>query len=116
MTERKSGRLVDIIARLDLPKVKPIEIPDLVKQFADAMGVELILTGSAVPQQYAVRRAGQPCGYIRARSGFTVDYPDAGDEELYSGSQDGFGGFTDHERESKLLFALGLIAARMNKG
>jgi hypothetical protein len=115
MTEQKSEQLVDLIAKLNLPKAKPIEIPELVKQLADAMGVDLVLTCSAAPEQYDVRRDGKPAGYIRARSGFTVDYPDAGGEELYSGSQDGFGAFTDHERESKLLFALGLIAARMNR-
>jgi hypothetical protein len=43
----------------------------------------------------------------------SVCYPDAADEDLFHGPVDGFGGFTDHERESKLLFALGLIAARM---
>jgi hypothetical protein len=46
----------------------------------------------------------------------SVDYPDAGDERLYEGAVDGFGGFTDHERETQLLFALDLIAARIIAG
>ncbi len=46
----------------------------------------------------------------------SVDHPDDGDRRLYEGSVDGFGAFTDDERMTQILFALGLIAARMLRG
>lgn len=102
------------IEKLDLPKAEPLVLPEAVKFVADRLGVTVTLTCRVVPEQYEITKDGVASGYIRVRwGGMSVDYPEAGDEELYDGSVDGFGGFTDHEREAKLLLALGLIAARM---
>lgn len=106
--------LLENIEKLNLPKVAAPTIPAPVLEVADRLGLTLKLTSPSVPEQYEVLRSGAPSGYIRVRhGGMGISYPDAGDEDLYDGSVDGFGGFTDHEREAKLLFALGLIAARM---
>lgn len=102
------------LEKLNLPKAMPPTIPALVLEVASRLGLTLTLTSPSVPEQYEVGRSGAPSGYIRVRhGGMWVSYPEAGDENLYDGAVDGFGGFTDHEREAKLLFALGLIAARM---
>lgn len=106
--------LVEQIEKLNLPKAQPPIIPALVLEAAARLGLMLTLTSPSVPEQYEVRRLGNPSGYIRARGcGMVVNFPDAGGEDLYDGPVDGFGGFTDHEREAKLLFALALVAARM---
>ena len=102
---------------LDLPRVPPPTIPDSVIMVADRLGLAITLTSPSAPQQYEITQGAQASGYIRVRwGGMSVDYPDAGDEELYEGSADGFGAFTDDEREAKLLLALGLIAARILRG
>ena len=91
-------------------------MPALVMEAAERLGVQLTLTSPSVPEQYDVFWQGRPCGYIRARrGGMAVRYPNAGGEDIYDGTIDGFAGFTDHEREGKLLFALVLIAARMQQ-
>ena len=105
---------VEQIEKLNLPKGKPPTIPELVLEAAEHLGLTLTLTSPSVPEQYDVLKLGNLSGYIRARHcGMGVSYPDADGEDLYDGPIDGFGGFTDHEREAKLLFALALIAARM---
>lgn len=105
---------LESIEKLNLPKIRPPAIPAPVLEVASRLGLTLTLTCPSVPEQYEVLKSGVPSGYIRVRhGGMQVGYPDAGDEDLYDGSVDGYGGFTDHEREAKLLFALGLIAARM---
>lgn len=102
------------IEKLNLPKVAPPTIPAPVLDVAARLGLTLTLTSPSVPEQYEVFRNDTRSGYIRARhGGMQVSYPDALVEDLYDGPIDGFGGFTDHEREAKLLFALGLIAARV---
>jgi hypothetical protein len=102
------------IEKLNLPKAAPPTIPAPVLDVASRLGLTLTLTSPSVPEQYEVLKSGAPSGYVRVRhGGMCVSYPDVGDEDLYDGPVDGYGGFTDHERESKLLFALGLIAARM---
>ncbi len=107
---------IESIESLDLPKVTAPSIPAPVLEVASRLGLTLQLTSVSVPEQYEVLNDGAPSGYIRVRhGGMRISYPCAGDEELYDGSVDGFGGFTDNEREAKLLFALGLIAARMRK-
>lgn len=106
--------IVDKIEKLNLPKTQPPAVPALVTEAAARLGLTLTLTSPSVPEQYDVQRNGEASGYIRARHcGMSVRYPDARSEDLYDGPIDGFGGFTDHEREAKLLFALALIAARM---
>ena len=106
--------LIEQIEQLNLPKAQPLIIPALVVEAAERLFVTLELTSSSVPEQYEVRRLGELSGYIRARhGGMQISYPDADGEDLYDGPIDGFGGFTDHEREAKLLFALALIAARI---
>jgi hypothetical protein len=106
--------IVDQIEKLKLPKAQPPAIPALVVDAAGRLGFTLTMTSPSVPEQYDVQRNGTPCGYIRARHcGMSVSYPDPGGEDLYDGPIDGFGGFTDHEREAKMLFALALIAARL---
>jgi hypothetical protein len=105
---------LESLEKLNLPKLEPLRMPESVKLVAERLGVELELTCRAAPEQYAVTREGRPCGYIRARhGGMSVSYPDAGGDDLYEASIDGFAGFTDHEREAKLLLALGLIAAKV---
>jgi hypothetical protein len=108
------SNIVEQITRLDLPKVEPLLLSEAVKLVADRLGLTVTLTSESVPEQYEITRNGAASGYIRVRwGGLSVAYPEAGDEGLYDGSVDGFGGFTDHEREAKMLLALGLIAARM---
>lgn len=102
------------LEKLNLHKVPPPTIPLPVLEVAKRLGLTLTLTSPSAPEQYELVRNGAPSGYIRVRwGGLSVSYPDAGDEDLYDGPVDGFRGLTDHEREAKLLFALGLIAARM---
>jgi hypothetical protein len=109
--------LIEKIEQLNLPKVKPPLTPELVLEATARLGMTLEITSPSVPEQYEVRRLGELCGYIRARHcGMQVSYPDADGEDLYDGAIDGYGGFTDHEREAKLLFALALIAARILRG
>jgi len=106
--------LSDAIKALNLPTPEPLVLPEPVQLLAERLGMELSLTSRSVPEQYEITVGGMAAGYIRTRWGsMSVDYPTAGGECLYKGSVDGFGGFTDQEREAKLLFALGLIAARM---
>ena len=108
---------IENFAKLNLPKVEPLVIPETVILVADRMGLTIALTCRDVPEQYEISKDGAPRGYIRVRwGGMSVSYPDAGGADLYEGPVDGFGGFTNHEREAKLLLALGLIAARMLKG
>jgi len=100
--------------KLDLPKVEPLLLPEAVKLVADRLGLTVKRPCRSLPEQYEITKDGALSGYMRVRwGGMSVDYPDAGDEELYDGSVDGFGGFTDHEREAKMLLALSLIAARI---
>lgn len=89
-------------------------MPEAVKQRLAEVGLTMNLTCSAAPEQYELFRGDEPSGYVRIRrSHFTVDYPDAGGENLYDGTADGYGGFTDHEREGCLLLAINLITQRM---
>jgi hypothetical protein len=107
---------VELIEKLDLPKAEPPVIPASVGMVLDRLGLTMSLTSPSAPEQYSILKDGIPSGYIRVRwGGMSIDYPDAGDECLHDGAVDGFGGFSDHEREPKLLLALGLIAARMLK-
>jgi hypothetical protein len=102
------------IEKLNLSKVPPPTISAPVREVALRLGLTLTLTSPSVPELYELLRSGAPSGYIRVRHGkMSITYPDASDEDLYVGAVEGFGGFTDHEREAQLLFALGLIAARM---
>lgn len=102
------------IAKLNLPKMEPPTIPASVSEVASRLRLTLLLTSPSVPEQYEVFKNAAPSGYIRVRhGGMRVSYPGTGDEDLYQGSVDRFGGFTDHEREAKLLFALALVAARI---
>jgi hypothetical protein len=104
------------IEKLNLPKAEPPIIPAPVLDVAARLGLTLKLTSPSVPEQYEVTSKDAASGYIRAEwGGMSVSYPDAGDEVLYDGPIDGSGGFTHHEREARLLFALGVIAARMMK-
>lgn len=106
--------ILENIEKLNLPQVTPPTVPAPAQEVAVRLGLTLKLTSPSVPEQYEVLRNGAPSGYIRVRhGGMWISYPDAGGEDLYQGPVDGFAGFTDHEREAKLLFALGLIAARM---
>lgn len=104
----------DAIKALNLPEPAPFVLPESVQILAERLGVKVSLTSRSVPEQYEITFGDMEAGYIRTRwGGMSVDYPTAGGERLYEGSVDGFGEFTDHEREAKLLLALGLIAARM---
>lgn len=106
--------LIEKIEQLNLPKVKPLVVPELVLEAVARLGMTLEITSPSVPEQYEVRRLGELSGYIRARHcGMQVSYPEAGGEDLYDGAIDGYGAFTDDEREAKLLFALTVIAARI---
>jgi hypothetical protein len=108
--------ILEDIEKLDLPKVESLVLPEAVKLVADRLGLTMVVTCRVAPEQYEIVKGGVPSGHVRVRSGrMSVDYPDAADEKLYDGRVDGFAGFTDHEREARLLLALGLIAARMNK-
>ncbi len=106
--------ILDKPEQLNLPKVEPPRIPPMVETLLERLGCVMVLASPSVPEQWEITRNGQPSGYIRARHGhMSVDYPEAGEEELADIAIDGFGGLTDHEREPRLLFAIGLIAARL---
>lgn len=108
--------LIESPTRLELPEVEPLVIPPAVLLVAERMGLQVVQTCRDAPEQYEIAKAGSLCGYVRVRwGGMSVSFPDAAGEELYRGPVDGFGGFTDHERETMLLLALCLIAARMLK-
>ncbi|MHB1101484.1 MAG: hypothetical protein ACYC0C_01615 [Devosia sp.] len=91
-----------------------IEIPPTVQSRLKSLGLDMTLTCASVPEQWELFKDGKAAGYIRVRgSHFTVDYPEAADENLLDETVDGFGGFTDAEREGCLLRAIDLIQKRM---
>jgi hypothetical protein len=91
-----------------------IELSRPVQDRLAATGLAMQCTCTAAPEQYELFKDGAPAGYIRVRwSHFTVDFPEAAGECLHDGSADGFGCFTDSEREACLLMAIDLIEKRM---
>ena len=102
------------IEKMKLPKVPAPQVPESVFRAAESLGLTVLITSTSAPEQYELTRNGDASGYVRVRWGeMSVTYPDAGDEILYEGPVSGFGGFEEHERKAKLLFALDLIATRM---
>jgi hypothetical protein len=90
-------------------------VPQGVSAKVAALGLTMLRTCTAAPEQYEFFRGGEPAGYVRVRwSGFTVEYPTAGEETLHNGRVDGFAAFSDAEREGCLLIAIDLIAKRMD--
>jgi hypothetical protein len=91
------------------------EISPIIRQQLEAAGLTMECTCTAVPEQYELFKEGSPAGHIRVRwSRFTVDYPEAAEERLYDGVVDGFGAFSDREREECLSMAISLITQRMS--
>lgn len=77
------------------------------------MGVDLVLTCGACPEQYDALIDGRMVGYLRLRHGrFTVSVPGWGGEIIYSASPDGDGVFTDDERDFYLGAAVAKILER----
>jgi hypothetical protein len=68
-------------------------------------GFTLNLTSFAYPEQYEVfDKDGNQCGYIRLRNGkLRCDFPDCGDETLYSAEPKGDGWFADNEERQFYL-------------
>lgn len=90
----------------------PLSIENRLKE----VGLTMELSCASALEQYELFKDGDPSGHIRVRwSHFTVDFPDAAGENLCDGSVDGFGGFSDSERENCLLMAISLIERRMGQ-
>lgn len=68
--------------------------------------IVLVKTCNAYPEQYDAFVGGKQVGYLRLRHGrFSVSCPDAGGEEVYFAHPDGYGEFTDNERDHYLDIA-----------
>jgi hypothetical protein len=64
----------------------------------ECMGLKLMLTSGACPEQYDVFLDGAQVGYIRLRHGrFRADCPDVGGETVYVTDTKGDGRFYDEE-------------------
>ena len=75
--------------------------------------VRLVMTCSACPEQYDAFIGDKKIGYLRLRHGhFTVEYPDCGDEMVYTASPDGDGIFNNDERDYYLRFAVDALQRR----
>lgn len=102
------------IRTLNLPQVEPPELPEAVGLLAKRLEMTVKMTSLSVPEQYEVYRSGHLVGHIHARhGGMSVRSAPPEDRLLYDAGIDGFGGFTDHEREAKMLLAIGLLAANL---
>lgn len=67
------------------------------------LGYRLVCTCGACPEQYDVFEDDKQVGYLRLRHGrFTVDVPDAGDEQIYEAFPRGDGIFDSDERNRYL--------------
>lgn len=76
------------------------------------MGLRLVKTCDACPEQYEAFCGQELVGYLRLRHGsFRVECPDAGGEIVYKADTKGDGRFTDAERPEHLNAALGAIEA-----
>lgn len=70
------------------------------------LGIALIKTCDACPEQYDAYFNGDQVGYLRLRhGGFTVSCPDVGGDIVLSCQPDGDGIFDDYEREFYLTIA-----------
>jgi hypothetical protein len=72
-------------------------------------GLEFRQTSFACPEQYEVFKEETQVGYVRLRHGMLrVDYPDCGDETIFSHQPpEADGGFVDDEQR---MFYLNIIA------
>lgn len=78
-------------------------------------GYRLICTCSACPEQYDVfdDKTTEQVGYLRLRHGmFRADYPECGEETVYTACPKGDGMFDDNERRSYLKQAVRAIHKR----
>ena len=77
--------------------------------------IKLVQTCGACPEQYDAYYNGKQVGYLRLRHGFfSVDYPDAGGEQIYfTNSPNGDGCFDYDEREYYLNHAKKAIVNRL---
>lgn len=81
----------------------------------DPRKIILKMTCSACPEQYDAFLWGKQVGYLRLRHGsFRVDYPDCGDETIYTAEPEGDGSFEDHERDKYLRFAVKAILDKID--
>ena len=70
------------------------------------LGCGLWCTCSSHPEQYEVDLGDVMIGYLRLRNGrFTADYTDVGGDRVYTAEPEGFGRFTEAEREGFLTAA-----------
>lgn len=74
--------------------------------------IRLEMTSLAFPEQYdAFDKEGNQIGYLRVgTSDFRVECPDCGGDEVYAAFPDGYGSFTDGERDGFLEKAKRAIA------
>ena len=77
-------------------------------------GLHFVCTCISAPEQHDVYRDSELVGYVR-RGHFAVTYPDMGSIDLHDGTNDGFGGFTDAERNACLDLAASLILQELGK-
>lgn len=89
---------------------------ELLKITKNRSKIKLVQTCAACPEQYDAFLDGKQVGYLRLRHGtFRVDYPNCGDETIYSALPKGDGMFEDDEREYYLYEALRAIKKRLAK-
>lgn len=70
------------------------------------LGVELVQTCGACPEQYDAFIGDEKVGYLRLRHGyFSVEYPHCGGSLVYEAYPNGDGLFEDHERKYHLTQA-----------
>jgi len=83
----------------------------------EILGIKLICTCGACPEQYDAFYEGKYVGYFRLRHGdFSVEYPDAEGECLLFEHPEGDGMFNAEERQDCLTRGCLAILQRMGKG
>jgi hypothetical protein len=88
----------------------------LIKKIYARHGMEIVMTCGACPEQYEVFKDGSQVAYFRLRHGeFTVTYPDASGEEIFSVEPNGDGTFDENERLIYLTIAKRAILAKIKE-
>jgi hypothetical protein len=81
---------------------------------SEGLGIVLVKTCSACPEQYDAMMGDRQVGYLRLRGGqFRVDFPECGGETIFRASPKGDGIFEDDEREFYLDAAIRAIARKV---
>lgn len=83
----------------------------------EILGLRLVRTCIACPEQYDVYEGDTQVAYFRLRHGkFTVECPDVRGELVYSANPEGDGIFCEHEREKYLTEAVQAVLKYLHWG